>query len=62
MKIAELINNGTLIEHYPCDQDENGELESNGSVEEVWEYKGSQYAVKRNWQEEYFGRVTLMEV
>jgi len=61
MNKTELTTLGTLIEHYPCDVDEYGEMESNGSIEEVWEYKGKQYAVKRTWQDEYFGRCTLIQ-
>lgn len=45
----EVFENGSVLEHYPCDVDDDGTLKSNASIEYVIEYKGRRYLVLTDW-------------
>lgn len=57
MTIKKLIEKGTLLEHYPCDINEFNEIESNGSIEEIWLFQSKIYFINRTWEGIYFGKI-----
>jgi hypothetical protein len=46
----EVFDKGEVLEHYPCDVNENKETQSNGSVENVVLYNGKYYYVITDWE------------
>lgn len=46
----EVFDNGDVLEHYPCDVDENKEIQPNGSIENVVLYKGKKYYIITDWE------------
>ena len=56
--INEIITYGEFVNSWPCDINEFNELESNGSIEEVWYYKGKKYHLFKTWEGEYFKNLT----
>ena len=46
----EVFYKGEVIEHYPCDVNQNKEIESNGSVENIVEYQGKKYYIITDWE------------
>ena len=51
MTEQEIFDNGTLLDRWPCDVDRNGELDSNGSQEYLFEFEGQKYIVWVDWDE-----------
>jgi len=47
----EIIEEGTLIDRWPCDINEYDEMQSNGSQEWLYEYKGNKYCVWMDWED-----------
>ena len=46
----QLLDEGTVVDHWPCDIDfETGETASNGSVEALVEYDGRAYIITVNY-------------
>lgn len=48
---SEIIEEGTLIDRWPCDVNEYDEMQSNGSQEYLYEYKGNKYCVWMDWED-----------
>jgi uncharacterized protein (UPF0333 family) len=46
----EVFDNGDVLEHYPCDVDENKEIQPNGSIENVVLYNGKKYYIITDWE------------
>ena len=47
--IKEVFDYGKCLEHCPCDEGENGELESNGTIQYIIQYKGKCYCIITSW-------------
>ena len=48
----ENVQNGKLIDRWPCDAGLDGSIKSNGSQEFLYEYSGNEYCVWMNWENE----------
>lgn len=48
-KKQEVIENGIVMDSYPCDINPDGELESNGGQEFVCQYMGKIYHIICDW-------------
>lgn len=48
---ADIVEEGILIDRWPCDINEENEMQSNGSQEFLYEYKGRKYCVWMNWND-----------
>ena len=46
----EVFDKGEVLDHYPCDVNENKEIQTNGSVENVVLYNGKHYYVITDWE------------
>jgi hypothetical protein len=46
----EVFDKGEVLDHYPCDVNENKEIQTNGSVENVVLYNGKYYYVITDWE------------
>jgi GH35 family endo-1,4-beta-xylanase len=54
----EVFERGDLLEHCPCDWDPvNEEVDSNGSIQATYEYKGRKYALFHPFEGENFTTV-----
>ena len=51
IKTQEIVNEGVLIERWPCDVNTEGENQSNGSQEFLYEYEGNKYCVWMDWDD-----------
>jgi len=48
---AHIIEEGNLIDRWPCDVNEENEMQSNGSQEFLYEYNGNKYCVWMDWND-----------
>jgi len=48
----EIVENGTVIDRWPCDVGLDGSIQSNGSQEFMYEYNGGHYCVWMNWEDQ----------
>lgn len=46
----EIFENGSVLEHYPCDVNEDKEIQSNGSIENIVEYEGKKYYIITDYE------------
>ena len=46
----EVFDKGEVLEHYPCDVNQNKEIETNGSIENVVLFIGKKYCVITDWK------------
>jgi hypothetical protein len=46
----EVFDKGEVLEHYPCDVNQNKEIETNGSIENVVLFNGKKYCVITDWK------------
>jgi uncharacterized protein (UPF0333 family) len=46
----EVFDKGDVLEHYPCDVDENKEIQPNGSIENIVLYNGKKYYIVTDWE------------
>ena len=45
----EVFEKGEMIENYPCDEDLDGGIKSNGSIENIILYEGKKFCVITDW-------------
>lgn len=45
----QVYENGEMIINYPCDEDLDGGIKSNGSIENLISYEGKTYCVITDW-------------
>lgn len=45
----EVFDKGEVLEHYPCDVNQNKEVETNGSIENVVLFNGKKYCIITDW-------------
>lgn len=48
----EVMEHGRPVADWPCDTNEAGETESNGSIEQIIRYKGKLYSLLISWDDE----------
>ena len=48
----EIVENGTLLDAWPCDVALDGSIQSNGSQEFLYEYLGNNYCVWMDWEDQ----------
>ena len=57
----EIVNNGDLIDRWPCDAGLDGSIQSNGSQEFLYTYQGEQYTVWMDWDDNPVEPEKIME-